>query len=201
MKSKNRAKQYFHQKDFSVLEIILLILSVASAIISIFMQGGIPIGLPILLICIGVFCCCRSQKIKDDEIDQILKEIIQDNQIKCSGNTIVGYDLKNTVVKKTKDGKLISPDYYITDIIDTSDGEIVFNIYIINLINSSVKMISQSVADNEEVSLIEETIKTNVGSTKMSYLKINSSCTIPVLLNDYKSHQVVENICNRHEKN
>lgn len=201
MKSKNKAEQYFHQKDFSVLEIILLILSVVSAIVATFIQGGGPIGLPILLICIVAFCICRSLKIKDTEIDQILKKIMQDNQITYSDSTIVGYDLKATVVKKRKDGKLISPNYYITDIITTSDEDHVFNIYAIDIINSSVKMISHRVNGTEEVALIEETVKTNIGSAKMSYLKINSSCIIPVMLNDYKASQVVENICNRYEKN
>ncbi len=201
MKSKNEAKQYFYQKNFSIFEIILIIVMVVSSIVSTFIQGGGPIGLPTLLICIGVFCICRSRKIKDEEIEQILEKIIQDNQITYSDNTIAAYDLKNAVVKKRKDGKLISPNYYITDIITTADGVITFNSYAIDLINSSVKMISHSVTNNEEIILIEETIKTNVGSVKVSYLKINGSCMIPVILNDYKTSKVVENICNRHEKN
>ena len=159
MKNKNNLEKYFHQKDFSVLEIILLILSVVSAIVATFIQGGGPIGLPILLICIVAFCICRSQKIKDTEIDQILKKIMQDNQITYSDSTIVGYDLKATVVKKRKDGKLISPNYYITDIITTSDEDHVFNIYAIDIINSSVKMISHRVNGTEEVALREETVK------------------------------------------
>ena len=104
MKNKNRVEQYFYQKDFSILEIVLLIIAIVSLIVATFIQGGGPIGLPILLICIVVFCICRSLKIKDTEIDQILKKIIQDNQIMYSDSTIVGYDLKNTVVKKRKDG-------------------------------------------------------------------------------------------------
>ncbi len=200
MKSKNRAEQYFNQKDLSVLEIILLILAVASAIISIFIDGGGPIGLPILLICIVVFCICRSLKIKDTEIDQMLEKIMQDNQIAYSDSTIVGYDLKNTVVKKRKDGKLISPKHYITDIVTAPDGNKALNVYIIDLVSFSVEMISQSVTDNNEITLMEETIKTGVGSVKMYYLNINGDCMIPVSLNDYKSSQIVENICNRHEK-
>jgi len=199
MKNKNRVEQYFYQKDFSILEIVLLIIAIVSLIVATFIQGGGPIGLPILLICIVVFCICRSLKIKDAEIDQILKKIIQDNQIMYSDSTIVGYDLKNTVVKKRKDGKPISPNYYVTDIIIASDGDTVFNIYIIDLINSSVKMISHSIPGNEEVTLTEETIKTNIGSIKVSYLKINSSCMIPATLNDYKSSQLVQKICDSHK--
>lgn len=46
MKGKNIVGKYFHQKDFSIAEIIVLILAVASAIVAIFVQGGGPIGLP-----------------------------------------------------------------------------------------------------------------------------------------------------------
>ncbi len=197
MKSKNKIKQYFYQKNFSIVEIILIILGIVSLIVS-FIQGGGPIGLPILLICVIAFYICRSSKIKDNEIDQTLKKIIQDNKIEYSENVIECYDLKNTVTKKRKDGKLISPNYYITDIIfsfeDTS-----FNICIIDLINSSVKMASHSVNCNEKVVLTEEIIKTSAGSTKVSYLKIDDSCVIPVTLNDYKSFQLVQKICDRHK--
>lgn len=200
MKNKNKAAQYFHQKDFSVLDIILLILAVTSATMLIFVRGGGPMGLLILLICICAFIICRSQKIKDDEIDQILKKIMEDNRITYSDSTIACFDLRNTIIKKRKDGKWISPNYYITDILTDSDGGINFSIYAIDLINASVKITSHSLNSTEQVALTEETIKTNKGPIKMSYLKINSNCLIPVTLNDYKSFQIVENICNRYEK-
>ena len=98
MKSKNLADKYFHQKDFSVLDIFLLILALGSVIVAIFIPGGMPIGLPVLFICVFAFCVVRSQIIKDSEIDQILENIIQNNQIPLSDSTIVGFDLKSTVV-------------------------------------------------------------------------------------------------------
>ena len=110
MKGKNIVEKYFHQKDFSIAEIIVLILAVASAIVAIFIQGGGPIGLPALLVCICAFSITHSKKIKDDEIEQIIKKIKEDNQIPDSDYTIEGYELKNTAVRKRKDGKLISPD-------------------------------------------------------------------------------------------
>lgn len=197
MKNKNRAEQYFHQKEFSVPEIISLILAVVSAIAAIFVQGGGPVGLPILLICICIFCICRSGKIKDDEIDQILKKIMEDNKISCSDSTIECYDLKNTVAKRRKDGKVISPNYYITDIMTGSDGGTVFSVYAIDLINSSVKATQYSINSSEKVVLTEEMIKSGKGSAKMSYLKLGSDCLIPVSLNDYKTSQLVEKICSR----
>ena len=93
MKGKNIVEKYFHQKDFSIAEIIVLILAVASAIVAIFIQGGGPIGLPALLVCICAFSIIHSKKIKDDEIEQIIKKIKEDNQIPDSDYTIEGYEL------------------------------------------------------------------------------------------------------------
>lgn len=196
MKGKNIVEKYFHQKDFSIAEIIVLILAVASAIVAIFVQGGGPIGLPALLVCICAFSIIHSKKIKDDEIEQIIKKIKEDNQIPDSDYTIEGYELKNTAVRKRKDGKLISPDYYITEIRTSIDGSMIFNVYAINLIDSSVKMTSHSVGGTDKVTVVEETVKTGKGPAKMSYLRIDENCIVPVTLNDYKSSQLIESICN-----
>ncbi len=198
MKNKNKTVKYFNEKNFSIVKILLIILTVISAFVATFIRGGGPIGLPILLLCIIGFVICNSLKIKDSEVEQALKKIIQDNQIKCSDNTIIGYDFRNTTVKKRKDGKLISPICYITNITLSSSVETVFKIYIIDLISSSVQMVSHSVNDNGDITLTEETVSTNVGHIKVSYIRINScNYTIPVTLNDYKSSQLIESICNR----
>lgn len=124
--------------------------------------------------------------------------MMQDNKVECSENAIECYELKTTIIKKRKDGKFISPNYYITNIIFSSEDTI-FNIYIIDLIKQSVEMVSHSVKCNEKITLTEETIKTNAGFAKASYLEIESDCVIPVALNDYKSSQLVLNICDRHK--
>ena len=196
MKSKNIVEKYFHQKAFSIAEIIVLILAVASAIVAIFVQGGGPIGLPALLVLICAFSIIHSKKIKDDEIEQIIKKIKEDNQIPDSDYTIEGYELKNTAVRKRKDGKLISPDYYVTEIRTSTDGCMIFIVYAINLIDSSVKMTSHSVGGTDKVTVVEETVKTGKGPAKMSYLRLDENCTIPVTLNDYKSSHLIESICN-----
>ena len=196
MKSKNIVEKYFHQKAFSIAEIIVLILAVASAIVAIFVQGGGPIGLPALLVLICAFSIIHSKKIKDDEIEQIIKKIKEDNQIPDSDYTIEGYELKNTAVRKRKYGKLISPDYNVTEIRTSTDGCMIFIVYAINLIDSSVKMTSHSVGGTDKVTVVEETVKTGKGPAKMSYLRLDENCTIPVTLNDYKSSHLIESICN-----
>ncbi|MBO5968616.1 MAG: hypothetical protein J6S14_08985 [Clostridia bacterium] len=198
MKNKNSVERYFYQKDFSLLEIVLIIIAIISIIVATFIEGGGPIGLPALLACVVVFYICRQFKIKDNDINKTLKKIMQDNNIECSESTIECYELKNTVIKKMKNGKFISPNYYITDIIFSSE-ETLFNIYNIDLIKKSVKMSSHRINCNDTITLTEETIKTNTGFTKVSYLEIESGCVIPIAVNDYKSSQLVQKICDRHK--
>lgn len=199
MKNKNSMEQYFHQKNFTVLDIILLIISVASLIIAIFVRGGGPIGLPILLVCVVIFFISRSFKIKDDEIEHTIKKLIQDNKVKYSEHAIESYELKNTVVKKRKDGKFISPNYYITDIVFSSEYT-TFNVYIIDLIKQSLETVSYNIKCDEEIALTEESIQTNAGLAKTFHLKIENDFVIPVVPNDYKSSQLLQKICDRHKQ-
>ena len=198
MKNKNNAEKYFHQKDFSILEIILLIIAIVSVFVATFIQGGGPVGLPILLVCIVAYFILHSLKIKDNEVEQILKKLMQDNKVKYSESAIECYELKNTATKKRKDGKIISPKYFITDITFAPEYTL-FNIYIINLIEQSVEKVSHRVNCNEKIALTEETIKTNAGFVKMSHLEIDKGCVIPVPLNDYKSSQLLQRIYDRHK--
>mgnify|MGYP003303909995 CR=1 FL=1 len=199
MKNKNSAEKYFNQKDFSIIEIVLIIISVVSLIIAAVVQGGGPIGLPILLACIVGFCICRSFKIKDSEIEETLEKIIQDNKIECSENAIQCYDLKGAIIKKRKDGKFISPNYYITDISFSSE-ETIFDICVIDLIKQSAEKLSHKVDLKKSIILTEETVKTRAGVVKASYLKVDGGTVIPVALNDYKASQVIQKVCERHKK-
>ena len=198
MKNKNNLEKYFHQKDFSILEIILLIIAIVSLIVAIFIQGGGPIGLPVFVVCVAIFFIGCSLKIKDDEIEEILKKIMLDNKVKCSESTIECYELKNTVIKKRKDGKFISPNYYITDITFAPEYTL-FNTCIINLVEQSVETISQRVNCNEKITLTEETIKTDTGFVKTSHLEFENGRVIPVALNDYRSSKLLQKICDRHK--
>lgn len=199
MKNKNSAEKYFNQKDFSIIEIVLIILSVVSLIAAAVIQGGGPIGLPVLLVCIVAFCICRSFKIKDSEIEEILRKTIQDNKIDCSENDIQCYDLKSAVIKKRKDGKFISPNYYITDIVFSAE-ETIFNIYVIDLIKQSAEKLSHRVGINKSIVLMEETIKTRAGFAKVSWLEIEGDGVIFVESNDYKASQLIQKVCDRHKK-
>lgn len=198
MKNKNSAEKYFYQKNFSILEMILLIIAIISSIVAIFIRGGGPIGLPVLLVCVVGLFICHSYKIKDNEIEQLLNKIMQDNNVKRSESTIECYALKNALIRKRRDGKFISSNYYVTDVLFSS-GATLFNIYAIDLIKQSVEMVTHRVNCNEKITLTEETIKSNAGFVKMSYLKIGNGCVIPVVLNDYKTSQLLQKICDRHK--
>lgn len=58
--------------------------------------------MPALLVCICAFSIIHSKKIKDDEIEQIIKKIKEDNQIPDSDYTIEGYELKTQQSEKEK---------------------------------------------------------------------------------------------------
>ena len=194
---KNKTEQYFNQKDFSIIEIILVIVAGISVFAMIFMRGGIPIGTPFLLVSIVAFCIIRSFKIKDSEIDQLIDKIIQDNRIERDENVIECYDLKDAWVKKRKDGKIISSKYYITNIKFSSENTI-FTVYNIDLIGETVEKNVYRVEFSENIILTEETVKTNVGSSAVSYLNF-CGCVIPVTLKEYKTAELVQKVCDRHK--
>ena len=194
----NIPERYFSQKSFSIMEIILILLATISAIIATFVNGGGPVGFPILFLCIFGIVILRSTKIKDDDIDKILQQIISNNEITISDTTIICYDLHNIAVKKRKDGKLCSRRCFITNISTHLKTEITFDIYIVDLISNTVEFFSHTVNNDNDVKveLIEETIKSNVGWHKISYLRIdNFDHCIPVTLSDYKTYNIIEKIC------
>lgn len=197
MKSKNKVEQYFHQRNYSLMEIILLIVMGISVFVMIFVRGGIPMGTPVLLICIVAFCVLRSFKIKDSDIDQILDNMIQDNSIERSENVIECYDLKNALVKKRKEGSIISSKYCITNIKFSSEA-IIFTVYKLDLISRAVEKDIYTITSNEKIVLIEEMIKTDVGFTEAPYIEFNGS-TIPVTLKEYNTASLVQKICDRHK--
>jgi len=47
---KNLTKKYFDQKNFSIVDIVLIISAVISGVIGTFVNGGGPIGLPLLFL-------------------------------------------------------------------------------------------------------------------------------------------------------
>lgn len=198
MKNENRAEKYFHQKSFSMVEIIFLSFAVVAGFVATFVWGGGPIGLPLMLIGIIGFVTCRSLKVKDAEMERLLEKILKENQIEHTDNTLVGYDLKQMLLKKRKDGKVVSPVYYVTNIISTS-SETVFHVHVIDLISASVEKTCLTVMEQKSVELAEENVKTPVGSRKVFYIKLeDSDLLIPVTLSDYQSSQLMEKICNRH---
>ena len=196
MKNKNKVEQYFNQREFSLMKIILIIVSVISVFVMIFVRGGIPMGTPILLACIVAFGVIRSFKIKDSDIDQILDKMIQDNSVYRSEKVIECYDFKNALMKKRKDGKVVSSKYCITNIKLSSEAT-AFTVYRLDLINCSVEKEVYTVASNEKIVLIEEMIKNDSCSTEAPYIEFNGS-TIPVTLKEYNTADLVQKICDKH---
>ena len=200
MKNNNRVEKYFNQKNFSVAEWIFLAVAIVAGFVATFIWGGGPIGTPVMLIGIIGFTTCRSFKVKDAEVDRLLENILEEKQVERTENTLVGYDLNHTVLKKRKDGKVISPKYYVTNITFTS-SETILQVNVIDLISVSVEKERLTVDERKSVEVVEENIKTLVGPRKMTYIKIeDNDMHIPVTLTDYQSSQLMEKICSRHVK-
>ncbi|MBQ7397682.1 MAG: hypothetical protein IJW09_02505 [Clostridia bacterium] len=200
MKNNNRVEKYFNQKNFSVAEWIFLAVAIVAGFVATFIWGGGPIGTPVMLIGIIGFTTCRSFKVKDAEVDRLLENILEEKQVERTENTLVGYDLNHTVLKKRKDGKVISPKYYVTNITFTS-SETILQVNVIDLISVSVEKERITVDERKSVEVVEENIKTLVGPRKMTYIKIeDNDMHIPVTLTDYQSSQLMEKFCSRHVK-
>ena len=200
MKNNNRVEKYFNQKNFSVAEWIFLAVAIVAGFVATFIWGGGPIGTPVMLIGIIGFTTCRSFKVKDAEVDRLLENILEEKQVERTENTLVGYDLNQTVLKKRKDGKVISPKYYVTNITFTS-SETILQVNVIDLISVSVEKERITVDERKSVEVVEENIKTLVGPRKMTYIKIeDNDMHIPVTLTDYQSSQLMEKFCSRHVK-
>ena len=105
-------------------------------------------------------------------------------------------------MKKRKDGKIISPKYYVTSVEFSLSEEIVFYVNSVDLINLDVTNDFYTVKSKDGVSLSEESVHTPVGIKKATYLNIDGcEYPIPVDLRDYNSSQLIEKICSVYEKN
>jgi len=194
MKKRSISELYFKQKSTSVYEMVLIIIACVSAFALTFLDGGLPIGLPIFIVSIALLITSKSLKIKDDEIDSLLTKILQENNLSCSSNTLSGYEYKNTIVKKRKDGKIISPIYYLTEVNLESNTGCSFCVNIINLIDSSLKKNEYNDIAIADISIVDEEIHTSCGKAKSSYILLGNNVVCPVSLSDYNSEQLVNSI-------
>ena len=196
MKNKNKAEQYFYQKEFSLVETLALIVAGISLLVMTFVRGGIPMGTPFLLASVVIFCIFRSYKIKDCDIDQLLDQMIRENNIERSQNFIECFDLRNSLLKKRKEGKIVSSKYCITNIKISSEAT-TFTVYRLDLIERSVKEEVYTVASDEKIALVEEMLKTKVGSLDAPYIEF-CGVNIPVSLKEYDTAELVRKICDKH---
>lgn len=194
MKKRNIAELYFCKKSMSIFEILLIVIAVVSAFACFFLDGGIPTGLPIFITATVLLGVIKSKKPKDDDIDTLLKKILQSNNIICTNNTLEGYEYKNTILKKRKDGKIISPIYYLTNVMPDSNNGFTFYVNKINLFDSSVEKNTFNNNGEAKLSLIDEEIQTNLGKVMISYILSDGSIVSPVSLSDYNTEQLVKKI-------
>ena len=197
---KNLAEQYFSQKEWSLLETVLLAVLIIAAIVATFVQGGGPVGIPFFMISAVGLIFCRSAKIKDSEIDRMLQNLLVDNGVERTNNSFSGYELSNTVVKKRKDGKWISSKYYITNISWLPDKKIALDVYSVDLVSAVVNKEIYTISSDELV-LVKKRIRVSEGQKSVAYLRLKSSNQLlPITLDDYTTSQLIEQICSEYEE-
>ena len=82
-------EKYFKQKEFSLIDIICLVIALMALIVSTFVWGGLPIGMPIFILSVAVLIISRSSRIKDSEIDGVVDNFAEQNAIDKSEKNIL----------------------------------------------------------------------------------------------------------------
>lgn len=198
---KSIAQKYFEQKRWSVLEIIMVIVMIISAIVATFVWGGGPIGLPLLVVSIGVLIFLKSTKIKDNEIDDELNKFLANNlEVVDSKKTIKCFELNGNSVVKGKDGQMRSSVYVVSVFLfDTENTQI--TVYTFDLLSESVTQKTYTIFRDMKVYLRDKTISVLGANKHIQYLECGDiSMSIPVNTNDIDTHNIVEKLCNDEKK-
>ncbi|MBQ9151424.1 MAG: hypothetical protein IJX72_04170 [Clostridia bacterium] len=194
---KNTAEKYFHQKSWSLQEIICIIAIIISAVVATIVPGGIPMGIPIMVVAVIVLVFSKSAKIKDAEIDAELEKLVAAHMDLTGCERVVKcYDLYNQPIVKGKDGGLRSPRYVIS-VFTFGHEDMEITVYNFDLVSHRVDKRFHKIPKDEEVSLIEEAGSVPGGRKTLQYLEGSSiSERIPVCTEDVHSAGIIERVCN-----
>ncbi len=193
---KNIVEKYFNQKNWTIIETICVIVAVLFSIVGTFIDGGGPIGIPLVAVSIIVLIIYRTTKISDAEIDNLLNKIIETEvDVKESKQVINTFDFRASKIRKGKDGKARSSSYVISCFsLNPCSTEI--NVYNIDLISGKVKNTRYSIPKDESILLIEDRIE--IGDTKktIQFIECKSSdLLLPVNTDDMNAYKIIETIC------
>ena len=198
---KSIAQKYFEQRQWSILEIIMVIVIIISAIVATFVWGGGPIGLPLLVISIGVLIFLKSTKIKDDEIDDELNKLLANNfEVIDSKKTIKCFELNGNPVVKGKDGQMRSSVCVVSVFLFNAETTQITS-YTFDLLSENVTQKTYTIFGDMKVYLQDKTISVLGADKQVQYLECGDvSMSIPVNTNDIDTHSIVEKLCNDEKK-
>ena len=189
-------EKYFKQKEFSLIDIICFVIALMALIVSTFVWGGLPIGMPIFILSVAVLIISRSSRIKDGEIDGVVDNFAEQNAIdKSEKNIIAAFDLKAEYKMLGKDGKPRSSVYTISSF-EFCEELLKIKVYKLNLVTEEMTMSVYSVIDRSKISLVEEDVKVGGKSKNVKYLVCaDFEDMIPIHTNDVNAEKLIEKIC------
>lgn len=192
----NLAQKYFEQKNWTVLELILLGVAIIAAGIITFAWHGIPIGTPILIVAVVALAFSKTQKVKDAEIDSMLNKMIA-NEIDSDvlKKSIQSFDLQSQLAKKGKDGKMRSSTYVVT--LAEFEKEIAkLTCWRFDLLQENFTKESYTVTIGSGVSLIETSVTVSGSQKEVAFLESDAfTSAIPVEINDIIVDKIVKKLC------
>ena len=193
---KSIVEKYFTQSNWTIAEIISVIVVVLSLIVAIFVRGGGPIGFPLAVVSIIVLIICRTTKIKDAEIDDLVNKIVEDKvEVKEPKQVISTFDFRGCKVKKGRDGKVRSTKYVIS-CFSLNPCSVEINAYNIDLVSGEVENVRYSIPRDENILLVEKRVA--IGGAKKTIQIIEnkaSNLSLPVNTDDMNAYRIVEEIC------
>lgn len=151
------------------------------------------------VVSIIVLIICRTTKIKDAEIDDLVNKIVEDKvEVKEPKQVISTFDFRGCKVKKGRDGKVRSTKYVIS-CFSLNPCSVEINAYNIDLVSGEVENVRYSIPRDESILLVEK--RGAIGGKTIQIIENKASnLSLPVNTDDMNAYRIVEEIC-ANEKN
>ncbi len=193
---KNPLEKYYLQRNWTVIEIVCVVVILVAAVVATVVNGGIPIGVPIMVVAVVVLIFSKASKVKDTELDDELNKLVSQHiRLEEHENVIACYDLKKAPVVKGKDGRLRSAVYVIS-IFDFGKEGTDITVHTFDVAVVGVTVDTYWIPKERETVLREERITVPGGQKTVQYLVCDGIFSgIPVTTNDMQNARMVEKIC------